>query len=145
MPAPPPAFSVSRQPTARRASTARSRSSRRPSMSQLDLIAQIREHRPVAPAELRERVRQLAADAPAPRRRFTWRRALVVAIAVAGLAAVAGVLGTRDTGTRSSTAQPQGVEHALTPTLAPPRPKATRSIAPAYGLAATDSAAAAGS
>ena len=51
-------------------------------MSQLDLIAELRAHRPVAPAELRERVRQLAADAPAPRRRFTWRRALVVAIAV---------------------------------------------------------------
>src|SRR5580765_2670891 len=105
MPAPPPAFSVSRQPTAPRASTARSRSSRRLSMSQLDLIAEIRENRPVAPAELRERVRQLAADAPAPRRRFTWRRALVVAIAVAGLAAVAGVLGTRNTGQKSATDQ----------------------------------------
>src|SRR5262245_57751221 len=65
-------------------------------MSQLDVIAELRAHRPVAPAELREAVRRLAADAPAPRRRLTWKRALVVAIAVAGLAAVAGVLGTRD-------------------------------------------------
>src|SRR5262245_44162069 len=71
-------------------------------MSQLDLITELRAHRPVAPAELRERVRQLAADAPAPRRRFTWKRALVVAIAVAALAAVAGVLGTRDGGQRSA-------------------------------------------
>ena len=37
-------------------------------MSQLDLIAELRESRPVAPAELRERVRQLAADAPRSRR-----------------------------------------------------------------------------
>ena len=48
-------------------------------MSQLDLIAELRAHRPVAPSELRARVRDLAATAPAPRRRFTWRRALVVA------------------------------------------------------------------
>jgi hypothetical protein len=61
-------------------------------MSQLDLIAELRAGRPVAPAELRERIRQLAADAPARRRRVTWRRALVVAIAVAGLAAMAGAL-----------------------------------------------------
>src|SRR3954470_1034002 len=71
-------------------------------MSQLDLVAELRAHRPVAPAELRERVRQLAAEAPARRQRFTWRRALVVAVVVAGLAAVAGVLGTRDGGQRSA-------------------------------------------
>jgi hypothetical protein len=110
-------------------------------MSQLDLIAQIREHRPVAPTELRERVRQLAADAPAPRRRFTWRRALVVAIAVAGLAAVAGVLGTRDTGRRSSSIEPV---LQRTPAIPHAKPKATRAIAPAYGLTATDAASNAG-
>jgi len=78
-------------------------------MSQLDLIAVLRAHPPVAPAELRERVRRLAADAPASRRRFTWKRALVVAIAVAGLAAVAGVLGTRDGGQRSATQPPKDI------------------------------------
>ncbi len=87
--APPLACSGSRPPTARRASTARSRSSRRPSMSQLDLIAHLRERRPVAPAELRERVRQIAARAPEPHRRFTSRRALVVLAPVAAAAALA--------------------------------------------------------
>ncbi len=58
-------------------------------MSQLDLIAHLRETRPVAPAELRERVRQIAAQAPAPRSRVTWRRALVVLVPVAAAAALA--------------------------------------------------------
>src|SRR5262245_30083072 len=61
-------------------------------MSQLDLIAELRANRPAAPPELRARVLELAASVPAPRRRFTWRRALVVAVAVAGLAALAGAL-----------------------------------------------------
>jgi hypothetical protein len=59
-------------------------------MSQLDLIAQLRENRPVAPRELREHIRQLAAGAPAPKRRVTWRRALVVAVPIAAAAVVAG-------------------------------------------------------
>ena len=50
-------------------------------MSQRDLVAELRGARIAAPAELRERVRSIAAGAPAPRRRFTWRRALVVAAA----------------------------------------------------------------
>ena len=46
-----------------------------------DLLTQLREARPIAPAELREHVRRIAAEA-APRARgarLTWRRALVVA------------------------------------------------------------------
>jgi Domain of unknown function (DUF4349) len=59
-------------------------------MSQPDLLTQLREARPMAPAELREHVRRIAADATPPaRRRLTWRRALVVAIPAA--AVVAGV------------------------------------------------------
>jgi hypothetical protein len=58
-------------------------------MSQLDLIAQLRESRPLAPAELREHVRQIAAQAPVPRKRFTWRRAVVVLVPVAAAAALA--------------------------------------------------------
>jgi Domain of unknown function (DUF4349) len=108
-------------------------------MSQLDLIAEIRAHPPVAPAELRERVRQLAADAPAQRRRFTRRRALVVAIAVAGLAAAAGVLGTRDSGTRSSSLQPD-LQRTLSPPISHAKPSATREAAPAFGFTATDAA-----
>ena len=107
-------------------------------MSQLDLIAELRARPPVAPAELRERVRRLAADAPAPRRRFTWRRALVVAIAVAGLAAVAGVLGTRDVAQRSAAgdrdASPQTV-------LAGRRAEAATASAPDRAVGAADAAA----
>src|SRR6476659_7869376 len=91
-------------------------------MSQLDLIAELRAHRPVAPAELRERVRQLAADAPAPRRRLTWRRALVVGIAAAGLAVLAGVL------------LPRGDRPSATP-----KPE-TGALADIGGRAATDQA-----
>src|SRR5262245_12132636 len=65
-------------------------------MSQPDLIAQLREHRPVAPDELRERVRLVYAEARVEervlRRRIVWRRVLVVAIAVAALAVAAGTL-----------------------------------------------------
>ena len=62
-------------------------------MSQRDLIAQLREARPTAPEELRERVRLLvAAQAPPPHRRLTWKRAalvLVPAIAAVVAAVVA--------------------------------------------------------
>jgi hypothetical protein len=55
-----------------------------------DLLTQLRETRPMAPAELREHVRGIAGEAaPARRRGLTWRRALIVAVPVA--AAVAGV------------------------------------------------------
>jgi len=61
-------------------------------MSQPDLLAQLREARPIAPGELRERIRTLAAEAkPEPRRRLNWRRAFVVAVPVAAAAAVAAV------------------------------------------------------
>src|SRR5262249_53690020 len=54
-----------------------------------DLLTELREARPLAPAELREHVRRIAeAAAPERRSRLTWRRALVVAVPVA--AAVVG-------------------------------------------------------
>src|SRR5215813_9458543 len=93
-------------------------------MSQLDLLAEIHAARPVAPAELRERVRGLAAAAPAPRRRITWRRAAVLAFAVAALAATAGVLGTRDGGNRNATEAPKASD-----TLATFSPSATSDAA----------------
>ena len=66
-------------------------------MLQPELARTLREARPVAPAELRERVRLVAAQASTPRRQLvTWRRALVVA-AVAGAAIAAGVIATRPT------------------------------------------------
>src|SRR4051794_22518976 len=64
-------------------------------MSQPDLAHVLRDARPLAPSELRERVRLVAARAAPPRRRLvTWRRAVLVAVPVA-IAVVAGVLATR--------------------------------------------------
>ena len=62
-------------------------------MSQPDLIAQLREARPVAPPELRERVRLIGVEAAVPpRRRITWRRAVVVLVPVAAAIVAAVVL-----------------------------------------------------
>src|SRR5258708_39177756 len=64
-------------------------------MSQPDLARALRDARPVAPAELRDRVRLVAAQASTPRRQLvTWRRALVVAV-VLGAAVAAGLIATR--------------------------------------------------
>ena len=59
-------------------------------MSQRDLVAELRAAHVEAPPEVRERVRLIAAAAPAPPRRITWRRALVVVVPVA--AAIAATL-----------------------------------------------------
>src|SRR5262249_35298284 len=94
---PPRACSASRPPTARRASRARSRSSRRSSMSQHDLETTLRAIRPVAPPELRERVRAIA-ERPAPARRLGgWRRplAMPVPLAAALVAVFTGQNGSR--------------------------------------------------
>jgi hypothetical protein len=57
-------------------------------VSQRDLNAQLRAARITAPAEVRERVRLIAAaDTTARNPRFTWRRALVVALPVAAAVA----------------------------------------------------------
>ena len=58
-------------------------------MSQPELIARLREANPAAPPELRERVRLVAAQAPPPQRRVTWRRAILVLAPVAAAAALA--------------------------------------------------------
>ncbi|MGZ4334485.1 MAG: DUF4349 domain-containing protein, partial [Gaiellaceae bacterium] len=60
-------------------------------MSQRDLVAELRAARVEAPSEVRARVRLIAAAAPRPPRRFTWRRALVVAVPVAAAIAAAVV------------------------------------------------------
>jgi hypothetical protein len=66
-------------------------------MSLPDLIAQLREARPVAPSELRERVRLIAVEAGVPPRRWiTWRRAAVVLVPVAAAILAATVLLPRD-------------------------------------------------
>jgi hypothetical protein len=64
-------------------------------MSQRDLVAELRAARIEAPANVRARVSLIAAaDTTPPRRRFTWRRALVVAVPVAA-AVAATVIFTR--------------------------------------------------
>jgi hypothetical protein len=63
-------------------------------MSQRDLTAELRGARITAPPELRERVRLIAAADTTPTRRFTWRRALVVALPVAA-AVAASIVFTR--------------------------------------------------
>ena len=108
-------------------------------MSRLDLLADLRETRPAAPAGLRERVREIAAVVPEPRRRLpqlTWRRAAVVLVpAVLGLAAAAIVVGRNDStptavergvavgsaAKAQTTLQAQaGADRASAPTAVPP-------------------------
>jgi hypothetical protein len=59
-------------------------------MSQRDLVAELRAAHVEAPPEVRDRVRLIAAGAPAPPRRITWRRAFVVAVPLA--AAIAATI-----------------------------------------------------
>jgi hypothetical protein len=73
-------------------------------MSQRDLAAELRGARITAPSELRERVRLIAAADTTPIRRFTWRRALVVALPVA--AAVAATVVFTRPGSDHQTATP---------------------------------------
>lgn len=61
-------------------------------MSQRDLVAELRAAHVAAPAEVRERIRLITADAPAPKRSLDWRRALVLAVPVAAAIAAAVVL-----------------------------------------------------
>jgi hypothetical protein len=75
-------------------------------VSQPDLLTQLRAARPVAPAEVREHVRRIAAAAdPGRRPRFTWRRALVVAVPVAAALAGAALLAPR--GSHHAAVEPQ--------------------------------------
>lgn len=100
-------------------------------MSQPDLFDRLRDARPTAPRKLRERVRLIAAAAPAvPRRRVTWRRSLVVLVPVAA-AIVAGVV-----------FLPRATKQA-TPTPVPLTPRASVAGAPANLAAGTATAEAA--
>jgi len=105
-------------------------------MSQLDLTAQLRAARPVVPAELRELVASIAAQAePEPRRRRTsWRRGLLVAAPVMAIAAGAAIL-LPSGGTRNGS--PAALEGQL-PTLAPPA--VHRVAAPTFSASGTDQA-----
>jgi hypothetical protein len=81
-------------------------------MSQRDLAAELRGARITAPSELRERVRLIAAADTTPTRRFTWRRALVVALPVA--AAVAATVVFTRPGDNHQTATPTVIRSVVT-------------------------------
>jgi hypothetical protein len=85
-------------------------------MSQPDLLTELRESRPIAPAEVREHVRQIAAQAKTPQRKrtFNWRRALVVAVPVAAAAAAAAIM------LPGGTRQPSGPAPTLQLATSPP-------------------------
>jgi Domain of unknown function (DUF4349) len=85
-------------------------------MSQPDLLTQLQESRPIAPAELRERIARLAAEAsPPPRRPVSRRRLFTVLVPVTAAAVVVGAVAlTRGGAPR----QAAFVEHAPPPVAA---------------------------
>jgi Domain of unknown function (DUF4349) len=108
-------------------------------MSQRDLIAQLREARPTAPEELRERVRLVAAQAPPPHRRVTWKRAALVLVPAAA-AVVAAVVAIPRGGERATvtTARAQGgvtLEKHLAPAHTAGTPSAPATAAGKHYLA----------
>jgi hypothetical protein len=91
-------------------------------MSQRDLVAELRAAHVEAPPEVRERIRLIAGEAPAPPRRFTWRRAVVVAVPVAAAIAASTVF-TRPAS--HSSASQTAVNHAtVRAAKSPPLPVA---------------------
>lgn len=106
-------------------------------MSQRDLTAELRLSRVVAPADLRARVRAIAANAQVattPRRRVTWRRALVVALPVAAAVAAAIVVTRPAHNTAAPVPQPTvaiGTAHTAPPELRAQSKAGAATIAPA--------------
>ena len=102
-------------------------------MSQPDLLTQLRESRPMAPAEVREHVRQIAAQArePEKRRTFNWRRTLVIAVPIAAAIAAGAVL---------SSGGRQQNERAISPPadLSPAQPLAPPKTQSGNGAAGTN-------
>lgn len=96
-------------------------------MSQRDLATELRGARITAPTELRERVRLIAAADTTPGRRFTWRRALVVALPVA--AAVAATVVVTRPGDNRQAATPSVLQGEVKPgvTLQSARPSSADS------------------
>lgn len=111
-----------------------------------DLATALREETPVAPGELRERLAHITATAPAPRRLWPLRRALLwtapVALTTACLAALAVGLSsalqsgpmTRDAATGDSTA-PRVVEGQSARQLAPMKAERAAIPSPSLGRA----------
>jgi hypothetical protein len=100
-------------------------------MSQRDLTAELRGARITAPPELRERVRAIAAADTTTTSRFTWRRALVVALPVAAAVAATVVF------TRPSNHNAVATQTVVYGALVQPGAKRA-AISPVHGV--TDSA-----
>jgi hypothetical protein len=101
-------------------------------MSQRDLVAELRATRLTAPVEVRERVRLIAAGDTSTRRpRFTWRRALVVALPVAA-AVAATVVFTRPSHQAAGPVVPTAIRSAVAHGSAPV-PDAAAKLAPSTG------------
>ena len=101
-------------------------------MSQRDLAGELRAARSTAPAEVRERVRHIAAaDTAARERRFTWRRALVVAVPVAA-AVAATVVFTRPSGERTTVQHGEAVtiRSAARDNVSKPAPSLGQTLSP---------------
>lgn len=105
-------------------------------MSQRDLTAELRATHVAAPDELRDRIRLIAAaDCTPTQRRFTWRRALVVALPVAA-AIAASIVFTRPAHRSTQPPVERGIAHGSatfkaariphTPALGVPAPSRTR-------------------
>jgi len=97
-------------------------------MSQRDLVAELRAAHVDAPPEVRERVRLIAAGAPAPPRRITWRRSLVVLVPVAAALAATVVF------TRPAKQQPTVLELSKPARIAPNVGAATDKAAKAFAV-----------
>jgi hypothetical protein len=99
-------------------------------MSQRDLVAELRAAHVEAPPEVRERVRLIAAAAPAPPRRITWRRSLIVLVPVA--AAIAATVVFARPAKHQQTALSGGIMHTPTriaPTVGAPTDQAAKALA----------------
>ncbi len=105
-------------------------------MSQRDLAAELRAARTNAPFEVRERVRSIAAtDTTAREPRFTWRRALVVALPVAA-AVAATIVFTRSAHHETTALDLQGSTAQTMPALVPKTAKSLGREAQAHGATA---------
>jgi hypothetical protein len=106
--------------------------------SQPELLALLRDARPSAPPELRERVRLVAAQAPPARRVLTWRRALVVLVPVALAAALAAAYlprGEKPAAVGSQVFESTGTQLGKAPSTAPSATAADSAAAGATRLA----------
>lgn len=98
-------------------------------MSQRDVVAELHAARVEAPPELRARVRLIAAAAEPPRRRVTWRRALVVAVPVAA-ALAAGIVALTHPSHEQNGKTFAAHGSAAIQTLTPPTPERKAAVVP---------------